>query len=223
MAEAALEQLDQDFLGAVGRGGDAVGGEHAERERLGQPLLAELLVDQRRPEQPALERVAKALGQVILPAEQRRLLFAWPRCVCPPRSTARLTWPSYHRAGQCRSSGSCRGTGVRAAGLVGRDQPVSRVQSSTSTCCPTCDTGDYQPGLRAERRSQSDRAALRSASAREAVHMTTTPAAPARGPAARGPCTCRSCCGARSPTRAASRSGGCPTSSSGCAARSSRW
>jgi hypothetical protein len=29
------QQLDEDLLGAVGRGGDPVRGQHAERERLG--------------------------------------------------------------------------------------------------------------------------------------------------------------------------------------------
>ena len=68
--QPALEQLDEDFLGTVGRGRDAVRREHAEREDLGQPLLAELLVDQRPAEQPAFERVAEALGEVITPDER---------------------------------------------------------------------------------------------------------------------------------------------------------
>ena len=46
------QQRDEDLLGAVRRRGDAVRRQHAERQRLGQPLLAELLVDERRPEQP---------------------------------------------------------------------------------------------------------------------------------------------------------------------------
>jgi hypothetical protein len=45
--EAALDQLDQDFLGAVGRGGDPVRGQHAQRQRLGQPLVRQFLVHQR--------------------------------------------------------------------------------------------------------------------------------------------------------------------------------
>jgi hypothetical protein len=70
-------QHDQDLLGAVRRGGDPVRGQHAERERLGQPLLAEILVDQRRPEQPALCRVPECVGQAAAPLEQR---------CCLPRS-----------------------------------------------------------------------------------------------------------------------------------------
>ena len=36
----------------------------------GQPLLAELLVDQRGPEQAALDRVREGLWEVVAPAEQ---------------------------------------------------------------------------------------------------------------------------------------------------------
>ena len=56
-------ELDQHLLSPVGGRGDAVGGEHAERQRLGQPLLGDLLVDQRRPEELALELVPEGLGQ----------------------------------------------------------------------------------------------------------------------------------------------------------------
>ena len=58
------QQGDQDLFGAVRRGGDAVGGQHAQGERLGQPLLAELLVDERRAQQPAFRRIPEAPGQV---------------------------------------------------------------------------------------------------------------------------------------------------------------
>ncbi len=61
-AEAAPEQFDQDFLCAVGRGGDPVRREDAERQRLGQPLLAELLVDERRSEQAPFDRIAQGFA-----------------------------------------------------------------------------------------------------------------------------------------------------------------
>jgi hypothetical protein len=59
--QAALEQLDEDFLGAVGRGGDPVRGQHTERQHVGQPLLTESLVDHGRAEQAALHRVPEGL------------------------------------------------------------------------------------------------------------------------------------------------------------------
>jgi hypothetical protein len=59
------QQLDQDFLGAVRRGGDAVRGEHTQGERLGQPLIAELLVGERWAQQPAFHRIPEALGEVM--------------------------------------------------------------------------------------------------------------------------------------------------------------
>ena len=61
-----LDHLDQHFLGAVRGRGDAVAGQHAERERPGQPLLAHLLVDERRAEQLPLELVAERLGQLAV-------------------------------------------------------------------------------------------------------------------------------------------------------------
>ncbi len=67
-AEAALEQLDQDFLGAVGGRGDTVRSQHAKSQRPGQALLAQLLVHQRGTEQAPLDGVAKALGYVVLAA-----------------------------------------------------------------------------------------------------------------------------------------------------------
>ena len=63
-------QHDEDFLGAVGRRGDPVRRQHAERERLGQPLFAEILVDQRRSQQSALGRVPERIGQTAAPVEQ---------------------------------------------------------------------------------------------------------------------------------------------------------
>ncbi len=63
-------QHDEDLLGAVGGGGDPVRGQHAEGERLGQPLLAEIGVDQRRPEKPALGRVPERVWQAAAPLEQ---------------------------------------------------------------------------------------------------------------------------------------------------------
>jgi hypothetical protein len=68
--QAAPEQLDQDFLGAVRRGGDPVGREHAERQPLGEALLGEFLIDQRWPEQAPLEGVPNAFRHVRGPAEQ---------------------------------------------------------------------------------------------------------------------------------------------------------
>jgi hypothetical protein len=56
-------ELDQHLLSPVGGRGDAVGGEHAERQRLGQLLLGDLLVDQGRPEELALELVPEGLCQ----------------------------------------------------------------------------------------------------------------------------------------------------------------
>ncbi len=64
------QQRDEDFLGAVGRGGDAVRRQHAERERVGQPLLGELLVDQRPAEQAALDRVPETVRGGGAPPEQ---------------------------------------------------------------------------------------------------------------------------------------------------------
>ena len=68
------DQRDQDFLGAVGGGRDPVGRQDAERERLGQPLLAELLVDERRPEQLRLRRVPEGVRLAAGPVEQARRL-----------------------------------------------------------------------------------------------------------------------------------------------------
>ena len=55
------QEGDQDLLGAVRGGRDPVGRQHAEREGLGQPLLAQLLVDQWRPQQPFLGGVPEGL------------------------------------------------------------------------------------------------------------------------------------------------------------------
>jgi hypothetical protein len=55
------QQFDEDLLGAVGRGGDAVRGQHAERDRVGQPLFLELRIDHRRAEQAALGRIPEGL------------------------------------------------------------------------------------------------------------------------------------------------------------------
>ena len=63
-------QHDQDLLGAVGGGGDPVRRQHAERQRVGQPLFPEVLVDQRRPEQPALGGVPEGVGQAAAPFQE---------------------------------------------------------------------------------------------------------------------------------------------------------
>ena len=60
-------QLDEDLLGAVGRGGDPVRRQHAQGQLLGQPLLAELRVDHRRPQQAALRRVPEGLRELVAP------------------------------------------------------------------------------------------------------------------------------------------------------------
>ena len=59
------DHLGQHLLGAVGRGRDAVRGQHAERGRSAQALGAELLGDQRRPEQLVLQPVAPPLGDGV--------------------------------------------------------------------------------------------------------------------------------------------------------------
>ena len=58
------QQRVEDLLGAVGRGGQPVAGQHAQRQRPGQPLVRQLLGDQRRPEDPALDRVPEPVGHV---------------------------------------------------------------------------------------------------------------------------------------------------------------
>ena len=80
--QAALEQLDQDLLGAVRRGGDPVRGQDAERGHVGQPLLAEFLVDHGRAEQPPFQRVPDAFRQVVAPAEEAHCL-AHRQLRCP--------------------------------------------------------------------------------------------------------------------------------------------
>ena len=60
------EHLDKHFLGAVRGRGDAVAGQHAERKRPRQPLLAHLVVDERRAEQLPFELVAERLGQLAV-------------------------------------------------------------------------------------------------------------------------------------------------------------
>ena len=57
--------LGQHLLGAVGRRRDAVGGQHAQGGRAAQALGAELLGDQRRPEQLVLQPVAAPLGDAV--------------------------------------------------------------------------------------------------------------------------------------------------------------
>ncbi len=57
--------LGQHLLGAVGRGRDAVRGQHTERSRPAEALGAELLGDQRRPEQLVLQPVAPPLRDAV--------------------------------------------------------------------------------------------------------------------------------------------------------------
>ncbi len=87
------QQRDQDLLGAVGGGGDAVGRQDAERERLGQPLLAELLVDERRPEQLRLRRIPEGVRLAAGPVEQARRL-GHRHCVAFRMQNVQV--PSYH-------------------------------------------------------------------------------------------------------------------------------
>ncbi len=58
------QQLVEDQLGAVVRGRDPVTRQHAEGQWLRQPLLGQLLVDQRRAEQAPLHRVPEGLREV---------------------------------------------------------------------------------------------------------------------------------------------------------------
>ena len=88
------QQRDEDFLGAVRRRRDAIGGEDAQRERLGQPLLAELLVDQWRPQQSAFHRIPEALGEVRPPLENIDGLTHGQGSA--PFLLHTLTWTSYH-------------------------------------------------------------------------------------------------------------------------------
>ena len=82
------DQLGEHLLGAVGRGRDAVGGEDAEGRGPAQPLAAQLLVDQGRPEQHVLHPVAEGLGQVDFTAGaaagDRRPGDGHGRCDRPP-------------------------------------------------------------------------------------------------------------------------------------------
>ena len=59
------QQFVQDQLGAVVRRRDPVAGQHAQGERLGQPLLFELLGDQRRAEHAALDGVPEGLRELV--------------------------------------------------------------------------------------------------------------------------------------------------------------
>ena len=61
-------QLGQHLLGAVGRRRDAVGGQHPQGDRPAEALRAQLLGDQRRPQQRVLQPVAERLGEVHPPA-----------------------------------------------------------------------------------------------------------------------------------------------------------
>ena len=63
-------QRDQDLFRAVGRRRDPVRRQNAEREGLGQPLLAELLVHERRAEKPRLRGVPEPLGLAAALLEQ---------------------------------------------------------------------------------------------------------------------------------------------------------
>ncbi len=67
-------ERDQDFLRAVGRGGDPVRRQHAERERVGQPLFPEVLVDQRRAEQTTFSRIPECVRQARASVEQAHRL-----------------------------------------------------------------------------------------------------------------------------------------------------
>jgi hypothetical protein len=58
------QQRVQDLLGAVRRRGETVTGQHAERERPGQPLVRQLLGDQRRSEHPALDLIPEPVRRV---------------------------------------------------------------------------------------------------------------------------------------------------------------
>jgi hypothetical protein len=62
----------QDLLGAVGRRGEPVAGQHAQRQRPGQPLVLELLGDQGQAERPALDRIPKSLRQLSWLAARHR-------------------------------------------------------------------------------------------------------------------------------------------------------
>ena len=78
------QQRVEDLLGAVRGRGEPVAGQHAERQRLGQALAAQLLGHQRRAEQPTLGAVPEAirqLGHLVLWARHT------PRK--PPRRTSR--------------------------------------------------------------------------------------------------------------------------------------
>ena len=59
------QQFVQDQLGAVVRRRDPVAGQHAQGQRLGQPLLLELLGDQRRAEHAALDGVPEGLREFV--------------------------------------------------------------------------------------------------------------------------------------------------------------
>ena len=67
-------ERDEDFLGAVGGGGDPVRRQHAERERVGQPLFPEVLVDQWRAEQTTFRRIPECVRQARASLEQAHRL-----------------------------------------------------------------------------------------------------------------------------------------------------
>ena len=113
-----LHQLDQDFLRAVRSGRDPVAGQHAQRERLGQPLLGQLLVDQRRAKQAPLEGIPKALRQAgpRSSADQVSRLAHGHR-FAPSRPRAADTG-LHPRPGQPEFRPGCRAPGTRTAGLA---------------------------------------------------------------------------------------------------------
>ena len=101
------QHLDEDLLGTVCGRGDAVAGKHTQRERPGQPLVLELLIDHRGAEEAPFHGIPEALRKITSGrpvketsrlAQSQRLFpsILWPgpgpdQCrACPPGQGTRL-------------------------------------------------------------------------------------------------------------------------------------